>query len=137
MKARKLLWTILAALSVTHFLGIASQPAMAKNGTTPVALRGTWHSTTSKSRYVMKITKHSMSGYRYSKKLHRTVNHSTVTGSHLYSHYIGKGYYEIGIAESDAVSDFKPMHYHGKKVLYEHLGYFNYGHRHQIWYRGK
>lgn len=137
MKSRKLLWLILAALSFTLFLSINSQPAMAKNGTAPVALRGTWHSTTSKSRYVMIIHKHSMSSYRYSKKLGRIVDRGHVSRNRLYSKYVGKGYYEIGLTQTDAVSDLKPMRHHGKKVLYEHLGFFNYGHRHQIWYPGK
>lgn len=138
MKSTKLLWTILATLTFTLFLSITtSQPVMAKNGTTPTALRGTWHSTTSKSRYVIIIHKHSMSGYRYSKKLGRIVDRNHISRSHLYSQYAGNGYYEIGLTQSDAVSDFKPTHYKGQKVLYQHLGYFGYGNRHMIWCRGK
>lgn len=138
MKLKKLFYLAIAAFSFTLFVGLASQqPAMAKSATTPTSLRGAWHRTTTKSRYVMIIKKHSMTGWRYSKTLHKVVNKGYVKPSQLYVQKTKQGFYNIGLKQSDAVQKLKAGHYKGQKVLIEHLGFFDKTGTQQLWFRGK
>lgn len=138
MKLKQLVLFAASALSLTLVAGFAGQqPAMAKNAITPTSVRGTWHRTTTKSRYVMILKKQSMTTWRYSKKLHKVVNKRYINPKQLYVNRTKKGFYDIGLKNSDAYSAFKASHYKGKKVLIEHTGFFNKTGSQQLWFRGK
>lgn len=133
---RKFSRLILMMLVIGGFLVVSPQIANAKNGTTPTALRGSWYHNTKVHREVMIIKPHLIVYEIYKKHTNHKVKPNTYIGrAHLYSKYVGKGYWQIGLKESDAVSSLKPIKYHGKKVLYQHLGYFGYGHQHILWHR--
>lgn len=132
---KKVVYFILMALSVGVFLLASPQIASAKNGTTPTSLRGRWYHNTRTEREVMVVKPHLIVYSTYKKHTnHKVRADNYLNRDRLYSAYAGKGYWEVGLKESDAVSDFKPMKYHGKKILYQHLGFFGYGHRHIIWH---